>query len=618
MIWTCFALFALAAPDNLLDNPGFELPAVESKPPAWNLLRGGPWAVRTDGGQEGDGYLRLADPRADEGTAVESARQPARPGGGYLLTGWFRTADKCQPGLYLQFHDWLGQRIQETHIRAEGPTDGWVKLEVSGTAPNDAAEVSALLYGFFGDVGTFDVDALQLAVTGGREPGSMGIPRAEPGEKDTMDIADRRELFVDAELIDGLSGSARRQLHRPQRQNIAITLDQPWEGITSAYLTVFRDESGVHLCYRGSDSKPNHQVTCIADSPDGVAFSRPDLGLYEFAGSKANNIIWTADGSHNFAPFYDERPGCPADQRYKAVGGGLSAFCSADGRVWRLMQDEKILTKGAFDSQNLAFWDPARGQYACYFRTFRDGVRSIEVCWSDDFLHWTEAQPLTYGDAPAEHLYTNAITPYVRAPHLLIGLPARFVPGRKKILEHPYEGVSDALLMSSRDGVAFERWREGFILPGPDPQNWTDRNIYPAWGMIQTSETELSLYWTEHYRHDPMLVRRGTLRLDGFVSVRADADGGELLTRPVIFQGNRLHLNYATSATGMVRVALCDEAGEPLPGYGFGDQVPLFGDEIEASLSWRDGPDVSRLVGQPIRLRVQLVDADLYSFRFGE
>jgi len=551
----------------------------------------------------------LSDPRADEGTSVESDPLPARPLGTYALRGWFRTTDRCQPGLYLQFHGWLGQRIQETHVRADGPTDGWVELQVTGVAPAEAATVSALLYGRFGDVGTFDVDALQLAVTGGREPGSMGIPPAELGKKDAMDIGDRRELFIDAALIDGLSGSARRQLHRPERQNIAIALDQPWEGISSAYLTVFRDESGVHLYYRGSDAKPNHQVTCVADSPDGISFSRPNLGLHEFAGSKANNIVWTADGSHNFAPFYDTRPGCPADQRYKAVGGGLSAFASPDGRTWRLLQEEKILTKGAFDSQNLAFWDAARGKYACYFRTFRDGVRAIEVAWSDDFLHWSEAQPLTYGDAPAEHLYTNAITPYPRAPHLLIGLPARFVPGRKKIAEHPVDGVSDALVMASRDGIAFERWREAFILPGPDPQNWTDRNIYPAWGMIQTSPTELSLYWTEHYRHDPMLVRRGTLRLDGFVSVRADSDGGELLTRPVTFQGRRLLLNYATSAVGAVRVVVCDEAGNALPGYGLGDQAPLFGDELEAEVRWRGGSDVTALAGRPVRLRIQLLDA---------
>lgn len=43
----------------------------------------------------------------------------------------------------------------------------------------------------------------------------------------------------------------------------------------------------------------------------------------------------------------------------------------------------------------------------------------------------------------------------------------------------------------------------------------------------------------------------------------------------------------------------------------------LFGNEIEHSVTWKRGGDVSRLAGKPVRLRVRLFDADLYSFRFG-
>ena len=618
MIWMMTTLLTFAAPANLVSDASFEgLPVGDALPATWQLLRSGPVAIRDGGGQDGTQYLHVEDPAKDEGTAVESAHQPARPQGTYTLTGWFRTSDPCQPGLYLQFHDLLGQRIQETHVRADGPTDGWVQLTVTGVAPVYAAAVSVLVYGYISDVGAFEVDNLALSVEGGREPGSTGIAAAETGDKGTMDIGDRRELFIDDTLIDGLSGSARRRLHHPQRQNIVLTLDEAWEGPTSAYLTVMRDDAGVHLYYRGSNMKPDHQVTCVADSPDGITFARPKLGLVAYDGSTDNNIVWNREGSHNLAPFLDTNPAAKPEEQYKAVGDGLLAFASPDGRQWHLMQEEKLPIEGAFDSQNLAFWDSARGKYACYFRTFRDGVRSVEVCWSDDFLHWTAAQPLTYGDVPPEHLYTNAIAPYPRAPHLLVGLPARFIPNRQKIPEHPNPGVSDALLMASRDGVAFERWREGYILPGPDPQNWTDRNIYPAWGIIQTSPTEYSLYWTEHYRHDPMVVRRGTIRLDGFVSVRADMDGGELLTRPLTFNGGQLSINYATSAAGTIRIALCDEAGKALPGFGLGDMQPLFGDEIEHGVTWKDGSDTSSLAGKPVRLRVQLIDADLYSFRFG-
>jgi hypothetical protein len=134
-------------------------------------------------------------------------------------------------------------------------------------------------------------------------------------------------------------------------------------------------------------------------------------------------------------------------------------------------------------------------------------------------------------------MYTNGIIPYERAPHIYIGIPARYVLGRKKVPEHPYPGVSDAVLMSSRDGKLFDRWEEGFVRPGPEPEVWTERNNYPALGIIQTSPTELSIYWTEHFRHPGIRLRRGTLRLDGFVSVHAGGTEGELLTRPFVIRG---------------------------------------------------------------------------------
>ncbi len=238
------------------------------------------------------------------------------------------------------------------------------------------------------------------------------------------------------------------------------------------------------------------------------------------------------------------------------------------------------------------------------------------TCTSEDFEHWTDPVFIEYADDRKEHMYTNGVQPYFRAPHIYLGWPARFVPNRQKVPEHSAPGVSDAILMSSRDGLHFERWEEGFIRPGPEPEVWTDRNNYPAWGMIQTSPQELSLYWTEHYRHPTMRLRRGTIRTDGFVSVHAGGEAGEMLTRALVFAGDRLVVNYATSAVGRLRFELCDEAGEAIEGYSYFDSEVLFGNEIEHAVIWPGGADVSALAGRPVRLRVQLQDADLYSIRF--
>ncbi len=87
------------------------------------------------------------------------------------------------------------------------------------------------------------------------------------------------------------------------------------------------------------------------------------------------------------------------------------------------------------------------------------------TCSSDDFVHWSEPQWIDFGAASPEHLYTNQITPYHRAPHILVGFPKRFMPGRATV-EHDYNGVSDGVFMSSRDGLHFKRWTEAFIRPG--------------------------------------------------------------------------------------------------------------------------------------------------------
>lgn len=452
--------------------------------------------------------------------------------------------------------------------------------------------------------------------------------RVKLGGKTAVDIGSRRELFVDDLLIDGMSGSADRRLHHPTPREVVLEFDRPWEGGTCAYFTALQADGQIRLYYSGRPPK-GRQAACVVESEDGVHFTRPSLGLYDFEGSKDNNIVWRrAASGHNFSPFRDANPDAPADQRYKAVayhpnGGGLGVYASPDGIRWRMLTEEKVITEGAFDSQNIAFWDSELEMYVDYHRGSaatgpQRGLRNIMRAVSKDFIHWSEPELLVYADERREHMYTNGILSYFRAPHIYIGLPARFVPQRKRIPEHTHNGISDAILMSSRDGKLFRRWEEGFVRPGPEPEVWTDRNNYPAWGLVQTSPTELSLYWTEHYRHPGMRLRRGAIRVDGFVSIHAGSEVGEILTRPLVFSGNRLTVNYATSAVGALRFELCDRPDEPFKGFSLADSDLVFGNEVERTITWNSRHDLSELAGKDVRLRVRMQDADLYSIRFAE
>ncbi len=450
---------------------------------------------------------------------------------------------------------------------------------------------------------------------------------------DPLDLGSRWELFVDDFLVQQAKG-AHLKLHEPVKREIVLTTDAPWEGPTCAYFSAVQDGGKVLLYYRGSAGGSDHsedQVTCVAESADGIHFTRPKLGIIEAGGTKENNVIWRGTESHNFAVFRDTNPAAKPEEKFKALGGikqpgknwkegetpgGLHAFASADGLHWRKLQPTPVMTKGAFDSQNLAFWDAERGRYACYSRTFTDKVRAIQSSSSTDFLNWSEAVVNRYGaGVPMEHFYTSATLPCPTAPHLFLAFPKRFVPSRKKISEHSTPGVSDAIFMSSRDGVLWDRpFLEAWIRPGPDPKNWTDRNTMTAYGILETAPEEWSMYISEHYRSADNRLRRVTLRKQGFASMHADANGGEFVTKPLRFTGGRLVLNYATSAAGAVQIEVQDEAGQPLPGLALADMPELFGDELNATATWKSGAALP--AGKTVRLRVVLRDADLYALRF--
>jgi len=484
-----------------------------------------------------------------------------------------------------------------------------------------------------------------------------GVSAAEP-----VDVGSRRELFVDDHLIERLDG-ARRVLHHPTPRKIALKHDAPWEGSGSGYHSIFRDGDRYRMYYKawqltikdGKLTQPHPLFACYAESPDGIRWEKPDVGLFEFEGSKQNNIV-LAPGRYgavepdpgHVAVFKDHNPDCPAEARYKAIvrsrgPNGLLAFGSADGLRWRPLADRPVITQGAFDSQNLAFWDPVREEYRAYWRYFKDGKRDIMTATSPDFVNWSDPVPLTYPRAPREHLYTNQIAPYYRAPHIFIGFPTRYVERgwsasmealpelehrrfRSSASDRYGMALTEGLLMSSRDGRTFHRWHEAFLRPGIErPGTWHYGQQYIGWHVVETASSiegaphELSLYAGESYwTGTSSELRRYTLRIDGFVSVRAPMAGGEMLTRPLLFQGKCLVLNFATSAAGGIRVELQTPEGKPIEGFTLADSDEIFGDSLERTVTWKGGADVAKLAGSPVRLRFVLKDADLYSIRFAE
>jgi hypothetical protein len=445
---------------------------------------------------------------------------------------------------------------------------------------------------------------------------------AGPAES-TIDIGNRLELFVDDHLIATRQGDVDRYLCRPLPREVVLVTDAPWEGNTSGYFTLFRDGDLYRMIYRGwqhdAAKKAIHpEITCYAESRDGISWIRPNVGLFEWEGSKENNIVWRGEGSHNFTAFRDDNPSTPDVARYKALGGGsrgLLAFQSPDCKKWTLIREQPILTHGAFDSQNLAFWDQVRGEYRAYWRYFTAGqtdqknwrpagVRAIRTATSDDFIRWKDEADLTYGaDAPAEHLYTNAISKYFRAPHLFIGFPTRYLPKQGERVE--------PVLMISRDGGRFDRWEDAVIPEDAPADRKGNRSNYMAWGMFQIpgKPNEISVYATENYfGPTPGRLRRFAYRVDGFVALRSGEQGGIVTTKPLRYQGQRLLLNYVVHPGGSLLVEILDSSGKVI-----GRSRPIVGDKVDATVQWDLDPSLSEGV---IQLRLVTTSSDVYSMRF--
>ncbi len=491
----------------------------------------------------------------------------------------------------------------------------------------------------------------------------VGIQIAAPGHANAQDqqhttppaleIASKLQLFVDRELIDTLHGLELR-LHTPLQQPL------PNSPVKGDYLTVIKHDDIYRAYYRGIDptytgrSYSGHpgEITCYAESRDGHEWNFPQLGLFEVNGTRQNNVVLAKQPpfSHNFSPFLDTRPNVPPSERFKALAGhpgykrkvtadGLAAFISADGVRWRKLDDSPVIPydpswSHAFDSQNVSFWSEAEGQYVCYFRTwasYRDmapaqssqtpaqhadaghggHLRTISRTTSPDFRHWSTPVAMN-PNLPGEHLYTSQTHPYFRAPHIYIALPSRYIAGRVGAEKaNPMLGSTDILFMTSRAGSnAFDRlFTEAFLRPGLDPKRWESRANYVGLNVVPTGDTEMSIY---HGRSG----HRYTLRTDGFISVRAGAAEGELVTRPAKFTGGELVLNLSTSAAGSLRVEIQDPDGAPLPGFSLADCRTIVGDTIEHTVRWSGDPDLAAFADKPVRLRFLIKEADLFSFRF--
>ena len=386
-----------------------------------------------------------------------------------------------------------------------------------------------------------------------------------------VDIGSNRELFVDRHLIDQLKGT-RLKLHHPRPAEVVIKTDRPWEGEMGFGQTVILHDGRYLMYYQASNR------VCYAESRDGIAWTKPALGIIDVDGSRANNLVGTSAGEylhdHETEPaariFLDTRPGVPPSERLKAITlnegeranpseGELARkfslndrglwqgtptdvirWVSADGKTWKRLGDKPMFRNnvyGTLDGDFSLFWSETEGQYVMYTRYHTSpnrsvGRRSIARLTAPDLFHWTQFQPMSFGEdgiIPENHLYINLTLPYFRAPQIYLAFPARLMEGRQALTEKQAreagipEGreidCSETVLMTTRGkGTRYDiTFREGFIRPGLGARHWKTRTTYALRGVVPTGEDEISMYVTREagtrlLAYSPLCVASGRFR----------------------------------------------------------------------------------------------------------
>ncbi|MBM4046173.1 MAG: hypothetical protein FJ279_13765, partial [Planctomycetes bacterium] len=414
-----------------------------------------------------------------------------------------------------------------------------------------------------------------------------------------------RRLFLDAMVVESQQGLS-RVFHAAEKhpQNPVIRGDKPWEGgsfYQGPYLygTILWDEGKLRMwyhCHYGGA-----YFNCYAESADGITWTKPNLGLIEFKGSKDNNLFLTVSqdpaetppfkgGSQCHNPSVIKRPWEPDPQKRYAL------FCyttdyrhtrvafAPDGLRWKFTPE--TAAKGLFSSGDVVnfFYDPYRSRYVATLKTGSRRGRAAGLAWSQDGLTWTKPieSPIFVADdldPDATQIYGMPVFPY---QGLYIGQPwlynsrwfkyGSYTDGRMYEVERDSPCTVDTQLAWSWDLINWTRPpdRAQFI-PRGKPGEFDCDMIYTARAPVQVGDQLYFYYggWDGPHNNPKASGNIGlaTLRLDGFCSMRAGAQEGWLISRREPFRVPQVTLNAKTAPDGYVTADLLDAQNNVLPGF---------------------------------------------------
>ncbi len=455
--------------------------------------------------------------------------------------------------------------------------------------------------------------------------------------RQVTEVGLEKQLFVDDLLIAEKKNITLVMNPPAKTGERCIVPDRPWENFMMGLGQVIEDQDCYKMWYEALSiyGAKVRGYLCYATSQDGIHWTKPNLGIFEFEGSKNNNILLSGiSGTVFIDP--KESDGCrfklAARWKDRDDGDGLWIFSSPDGLHWKPFVDHAVLSKkNDFDTQNQVFWDDELCKYVAYVRRWEEvpsailkRLRRIGRSETDNLARWPEGKVVFRSDEQdpweSDH-YNPCVHKYPHAPHLYLMFPSSYFhfPGTLD------DGAVDIQMDVSRDGLHWPRLeRRAYVRRGIQGE-FDGGGVYMSVGMLR-KDNELWMYYTgydfTHGKYDVQTTRnKGVIsrlvqRLDGFLSADASYSGGSLTTVPLRFKGSELRLNLDTAALGAVWVELLDEQGRVLPGFGKDDCYLINGNFTAYRVAWRGKADINEFAGDVLRLRFIMRNAKLYAFQF--
>jgi len=378
----------------------------------------------------------------------------------------------------------------------------------------------------------------------------------------------------------------------------------------------------------GNVGEPQPFFLSYAESNDGINWHRPDLNIYPGTNICFKGYSDVVNSTILYQPDRDESERYIGVNRdwYSDTIGGIYIATSPDGIHWKYT-DTKPVIHGESDCNNACVYNDEKGVYMLYMRGWHTAAvgwdngkgnqrRRVTYSESKDLKHWSEPQViLTPDELDTNDFYGISVFKYANAYFGMLWI----------FDDDMYETI-DIELCWSRDGIKWERHpaRPKFIeteekgklggymvFPGQEPVIYDD-NIYlyvnAHSDCPHNAQPEISPTW----------VYRTKLRMDGFVSLDAGSQMGNLITRPFILQSDTISINAATQG-GYIIAELAepywfDPKGKLIEGFSAKDFDVFTGDNICHTLSWRGKKDLSQLRGKRLMLKLAMKHSQIYSF----